>query len=255
VTLRYPARMRPTLSLALLVVACTPNTGGDTGTTTGTTGDTGSPADTGSSGAVDPTTTDPDTDIPHPSEVGTTTDAGSTTTSDASTSTTGDPDTTGATTGAEFCKGYQGPDGAPFLDLYDKDGNLLTAGSLLPLECGGQGLFMFGLYPKFGGFVTPANDNIEVDLVVDVEGFNNNPEGHFYSAHPVGYYVACDDQIGGIYGVIPIFPLDNLDDIYALDGKPAQIHVIMPTDDEPLAVDLDVVLSVVEGDNWDFCGG
>ena len=27
----------------------------------------------------------------------------------------------------------------------------------MPLECGGQGLFMFGLYGKFGGF-TPTSD-------------------------------------------------------------------------------------------------
>jgi hypothetical protein len=170
------------------------------------------------------------------------------------TSGTDTTDTTATTGDPLYCQGWDGPDGPPFLDLYDKNGDLLADGGVLPLECGAQGIFMFGLYPKFGGF-TPASENIDVDLVVDVEGFNNNPEGHFYSAHPVGYYISCDDVIGGVVGVLPIFTLDNLDNLEDLDGKPAQIHVVMPTGDEPIAVDLDVTLSVVKDDSWTFCGG
>ncbi|MBL9100498.1 MAG: hypothetical protein JNL82_06060 [Myxococcales bacterium] len=236
------------LTLTLLL-ACTTTSSGDSGAS-GADPTTTAPATSSTSDA--PVTTGETSDAP---TTGETTDAPTTSTSAATTGLADTGDSTGATTGEPaFCQGWQGPDGAPFLDLHDRDGNLLQAGSALPLECGGQGLFMFGLYPEFGGFVPPG-DILDVDLVVDVEGFNDNPEGHFYSAHPVGYYVACDDIIGGVYGVLPVFPFDNLDDLTALDGKPAQLHVVMPTGDEPIAVDLDVVLSVVEDDSWAFCGG
>lgn len=239
-----PAMPRSSPLTLTLLLACTPASSGDTG-------DSGGSGDSG----ADPSTAATTSTSGAPVTTGETADATTTSTSAA---TTGPADTGGstdATTGEPaFCQGWQGPDGAPFLDLHDRDGNLLQAGSALPLECGGQGLFMFGLYPEFGGFVPPG-DILDVDLVVDVEGFNDNPEGHFYSAHPVGYYVACDDIIGGVYGVLPVFPFDNLDDLTALDGKPAQLHVVMPTGDEPIAVDLDVVLSVVKDDSWAFCGG
>jgi len=239
------ARMRPTLALLVPLIACTPTTGDDTGGSTS--------ADTTSSATSNATsTTSPDpTDGPLP---GTTTDAPDLTTTSPSTTAADTTDTTATTGDPLYCQGWDGPDGPPFLDLYDKNGELLADGGVLPLECGAQGIFMFGLYPKFGGF-TPASENLDVDLVVDVEGFNNNPEGHFYSAHPVGYYISCDDVIGGVLGVLPIFTLDNLDNLADLDGKPAQLHVIMPTGDEPIAVDLDVTLSVVKDDSWTFCGG
>lgn len=247
---RYPARMRPALALLLALAACGPTTDSETAGTT-TAGDTTTGASTGSdpTAPTDPTTT---TVGPEPTAPVTTSE-GPFSTSDATTDTTAT--TSDATTGGPaFCWGWEGPDGPPFMDLHDRDGNLLTAGSPLPLECGGQGVFMFGLYPTFGGF-TPTGDIMDVDIVVDVDGFNNNPEGHFYSAHPVGYWVSCEDVLGGVLGVLPVFPFDNLDDLTALDGKPAQLHVTVPIGDEPLVVDLDVVLSVTPDDSWNFCGG
>lgn len=247
--------MRPTLALLLALAACGPATAGETAGTTTADGTT-TAASTGSDPTAppDPTTT---TVGPEPTApVTTTTSEGPFSTSDPTTITTSDAtDTTDTTTGdPAFCWGWEGPDGPPFMDLHDKDGNLLTTGSPLPLECGGQGVFMFGLYPTFGGF-TPTGDIMDVDIVVDVDGFNNNPEGHFYSAHPVGYWVSCQDVLGGVLGVLPVFPFDNLDDLTALDGKPAQLHITVPIGDEPLVVDLDVVLSVTPDDSWDFCGG
>jgi hypothetical protein len=238
--------MRPILAfLVPLLAACTPTTSDDTGTSTSAPDTTSTSTSTSTETAT--TAPDPTTGEPIP---GTTTDAPATT----STTSTTDLDTTATTGDLAFCNGWDGPDGPPFLDLYDKNGALLADGGVLPLECGAQGIFMFGLYPKFGGFTPPA-EILDVDLVVDVDGFNNNPEGHFYSAHPVGYYIACDDVIGGVVGVLPIFALDNLDDLDDLDGKPAQIHVIMPTGDEPIAVDINVTLSVVKDASWGFCGG
>lgn len=171
-----------------------------------------------------------------------------------------DPTTTSATTsdvttgGAEFCQGWETAAGEPYLVLHDNLGAELKSGGTLPLECGGQGIFMFGLYPTFGGF-TPASDNLDFKLVVDVEGFNSNPEGHFYSADPLGYYVSCDPILGGVLGVLPVFPLDNLADLTVLDGKPAHVQVSMTTGGAPVVVELDLTLAVVPDASWGFCGG
>lgn len=238
--------LRPSLIL-LPLLACTPTSGGDTGDT-GTHGTHGTTSATTTSGDA-PTTAAPVT-TGEPTSTSTT----ATTGPDDTTATTATTDLTGTTGDPAFCHGWEGADVPAFLDLHDKDGNLLVDGGTLPLECGGQGLFMFGLYPTFGGF-TPTGDILDFKLVVDVEGFNDNPEGHFYSADPVGYYVSCEDVVGGVIGVLPVFPFDNLEDLTALDGKPAEVHVTLPTGDEPIAVDLSVVLSVVKDDSWGFCGG
>jgi hypothetical protein len=131
----------------------------------------------------------------------------------------------------------------------------LADGATLPLECGGQGIFMFAMYAEFGGFM-PTSDIVDFAVEVDVEGFNSNPEGHFYSATPVGYWVGCEQVDGGPpTGFVPIFPLDNLDDLTVLDGKPADIHVVMHTDEGAVTLDFSVVLSVQKDDSWGFCGG
>ena len=162
--------------------------------------------------------------------------------------------TTGTTGEPAFCNGWQTAEGAPYLNFYTKDKVLLADGGTLPLECGGQGLFMFGLYGEFGGF-TPTSDIVDFAVIADVEGFNMNPEGHFYSADPVGYYVSCVQTDGGPTGFVPIFPFDNLEDLTALDGKPASIQVVMRTDEGDITVDYDVTLSVQTDDSWGFCGG
>lgn len=224
---------RPTLALASLLVLTACGGGGDT--TQGSSDTTAaSESATGTSTATDAT-------------------AGTTT---ATTNATTDAPTTAASTGSagEFCGGWQGAAGEPDLVLADKDGDPLTAGSTLPLECGGQGLFMFGLYPSFGGF-TPAADHLDFTLAVDVDGYNTNPDGHFFSADPSSYYVGCEPLDGGVSGVVPIFPLDSLTDLGVLDGLPAALHVVLHTPDGDLVRDLAVTLSVVEDNTWSFCGG
>lgn len=233
--------IRPLTASLLLasISACNGSSGGDTGTgvTEASTAET-----TGSSG--------PATTAPTASTTAPTTGTGETT-DEPTTSTTGDASTTGE---PAFCHGWQTAEGAPYLELYDNSEGLLVDGATLPIECGGQGLFMFGLYARFGGFVPPG-EIIDFAVTVDVEGFNDNPDGHFYSADPVGYYLGCEPVVGGVLGVIPVFPLDNLEDLTALDGKPAAVHVVMPTGDGEFVLDLDLVLSVKKDDSWGFCGG
>lgn len=236
--------LRPGFILGLsLLVAC--GGGGDTNT-----------GNTSSADTTDAATTDA-TDTAATSTAGETSSVTGSIGSTGDTPTTAAPttgDESGTTGGAAFCGGWQGGDGDLDLVLHDKDGNTLMDGSTLPLECGAQGIFMFGLYPTFGGF-TPESDLIDFALVVDVDGFNTNPEGHFYSADPIVYYLGCEPLDGGVSGVVPIFTLDNLADLTALDGLPAAIHVVLHSPGGDISRDLQVTLSVVKDDSWGFCGG
>ena len=160
--------------------------------------------------------------------------------------TTGEP-TTGAPTGTGssssggegYCDFNEGAQ-VPFLKLNSVKGPL-DEGATWPLECGGQGLWMFGIYPVVGGW-DPMSMNITFSVVVDVEGFNTNPAGHFFSG-PVGYYIGCEDLIGGVTGVVPVLPPDDLVDLAALDGLPATVHVEIDGGGTALVVDTTVILS------------
>ena len=129
--------------------------------------------------------------------------------------------------------------GQPFVD-----------GVTWPLECGGQGLWMFALYPKMGGW-DPGGTWVSFDITVDVEGFNNNPDGHFFSVQEAVYYIGCEVPDGGVVGVLPVFPPDDLADLSVLDGLPATAHVEIDAGGQTLTVDAQTVLSapkeLVEG--------
>ena len=236
-------RRLPPVLLASLLLACTADkdagtdgtgaasTGGaSTGTATDATDTTatatGSTTDGTGASTVAPTSTD----------TATGTDTGSS-------ATTGDPG---------FCYGWQGDAPDPYLELHGIDEATLVNGGDIQLQCGGQGLFMFGLYPQFGGFVPPG-DQITFDVVVDVEGHNTNPENHFYSVTDSGYYVGCEGIIGGVLGVVPVIPPDN-EDVLTLDGLPADFHVVMHTPKGDVVIDLKLNLVVKDDGTWQFCG-
>lgn len=159
--------------------------------------------------------------------------------------TTGEaPTTSGATTGApfgEYCQGFDAAAPARFLELFDFQGEPLGEGATFPLECGGQGAWMFGLYPKLGGW-DPQADVVTFTLTVDVDGFNSNPAGHFFSGE-VAYYIGCDPVIGGVIGVAPVLPPDDLADLAALDGLPASVRVEVDAGGEALVFDAGMTLS------------
>ena len=216
------------LSLALIQVAC----GDSTSTSLSEGTDTSTGAATG-----EPSTSDTSTG-----------DAGTT---DATTSPTTGATSEGTTGDLAYCYGWGGPDGEPHLELQN-NGVPVVEGGELTLECGGQGLFMFGLYPTFGGF-TPASDSLIFDVLVDVPGHNTAPGGHFYSSS-YSYYIGCEDLIGGTFGVVPILPPDS-DDPLTLDGLPATVKVILQTGDVPVTLDFAVTLAVDANDSsFEFCG-
>ncbi|WAS91673.1 hypothetical protein [Nannocystis punicea] len=212
------------LALLLAIPACTPEQGttSDAPSTT-TTSETSSPSTTTGD---DTTTSAATTDSP-------TTDSPTTTTTTTDTgSTTGEPG---------YCWGFDADAPAPFLELYDFQDNPLAEGITLPLECGGQGSWMFGLYPEFGGYL-PTSDSVSFDVTVDVEGYNINPAGHFFSGE-VWYYVGCDDVLGGVLGVVPIIPPDELPDPAVLDGLSAQVHVELDAGGQTVSFDATMPLS------------
>jgi hypothetical protein len=224
----------PPVLLASLLLACGDSEGG--------TASSSSEASTGSSSSAGSDT------------AATTGDPSAPTTGDESSTTVTSDDSTGAgTTGAPaWCNGWESADGEPYLSLNGLDAAPLVDGGQIKLECGGQGLFMFGLYPHFGGF-TPPGDQISFDVVVDVAGHNTNPEGHFYSATDSGYYVGCEPIIGGVLGVVPVIPPDN-EDLPTLDGLSADLHVVLHTPNGDVTVDLKLTLVAVDDGNWQFCG-
>jgi hypothetical protein len=211
------------------------DSGGDSGTeTTAATGTT-EPGTTGG------TTTGPET-TGEPTTTGTTGTAG----------TTGEPATgTGTTGGAqEYCNGFSAALPEPQLSFRTAASQPVADGVTWPLECGGQGLWMFGLYPSLGGW-DPGAEHVSFDLVVDVAGYNDNPDGHFYSATMMSYYIGCELLDGGVTGVLPVFPPDTLPDLSVLDGLPATLHVEIDAGGQTLTVDAETVLSapkeLVEG--------
>ena len=206
---------------------------GGGGTSTGTSGtgevteSSGGPGTSGSSGTSSSGTSsgEPTTGEPTTGEL-----------------TTGEPTGTSASsTGGEAYCGFDEGAMSPFLELTVLGGGALTDGATWPLECGGQGLWMFGLYPLVGGW-DPMATNITFTLSVDVEGYNINPEGHFFSGQD-GYYIGCEILDGGVTGVVPVLPPDGIADLSVLDGLPATVHVELDGGGTPLTVDAAVTLS------------
>jgi hypothetical protein len=214
------------------------DSGGDSGTETTATGTTGEPGTTGG------TTTDPGTTGEPTTTTGTTGATGSTTGESA----TG----TGTTGGAEYCQGFDADAPAPFVEFAALGGEKFADGVTWPLECGGQGLWMFALYPSMGGW-DPMDQIVFFDIAVDVEGHNDNPDGHFFSAEMTTYYIGCEIPDGGVVGMIPVFPPDTLADLNELNGLQATVHVVIDAGGQPLVFDSTATLAVSPADVMNGC--
>jgi hypothetical protein len=212
---------------------CNGGSGGDEGTgATGGAESTGEATSTGTGAETGPGTTGEPT-------TGTTVG----TSSGPSGGTTEATGTGGTTGGSEYCMGFDVDAPAPFLEVDVQGGDPWTDGVVWPLECGGQGLWMFALYPRFGGW-DPMQQYVLLDITVDVEGYNTNPDGHFFSAEMGSYYIGCEFPDGGIVGLIPVFPLDTVADLSVLDGLKATVHLEIDTGAAPLVFDGSATLQV-----------
>jgi hypothetical protein len=218
---------------ALLLPAC----GDDDGTAETSSG----PASSGPTSSGSPTSSGPITDGttvgPDPSTSGTSTNG-------TSTSGTGVDSTTGA---EALCNGWseRGP-AMPWLELYDVMGQPLAAGGTVALTCGGQGSWMFPIFPEMGGWEL-AEPSLVFSVEVVVEGFPG-PFGSFYSEPEYYYGLQCfqDTFDGGFaHDCIAVIPPDTIADLAALDGAAATVHIELAVDGgEPLVMDLaDMTLS------------
>lgn len=172
-----------------------------------------------------------------------------------SSGTTGEPTTgpTGGDTSSEavWCHGFD-----PALTGLTVDNGAhvkIVEGSPLPAECGGQGTLMIPIYPHFGGFM-PTEDDVSFDVVLDVDGFNLGPTGHFFEKLGHAHEVNCaeEETYGGYYSYsfIPIFPPDAIPDINVIDGKPGVLKVTLHGPDGDVPFTAAVVLSA----QIDECG-
>ncbi len=168
----------------------------------------------------------------------------------ATMSSTGASPTEASTGETMWCQGWESAVGEPTLELRNS-GILLTDGGTLALECGPQGLLMFGLYPNFTG-ISPVKNTIYFDVVLNVVGHDTNPDGHFYNTE-YSYYVGCDELEGGVLGVIPLFPPDGAE-VALLDGLPAELHITMRSGIDTVTLDLALKLEVDPGENFELCG-
>ncbi|WP_266216610.1 hypothetical protein [Paraliomyxa miuraensis] len=169
---------------------------------------------------------------------------------DSGTSTTAGPGTFGtSTTGElELCNGWNDALATPSLELQGAGGETLVSGGAFPIECGGQGSWMFPLYPQMGGWelASPLLTFALVEVVV--EGFPG-PFGSFYIEQNYLYSLDCggfDTLDGGFsHDCITVLPPDDIADLGTLDGAPATIHVELEVDGgDPIVIDLvDMTLS------------
>ncbi len=239
------------LTLALLAPACA----GDDTSTSATSAGTGSTATTAATAASSDATTGTSAETSAGTSTATTdaTTTGSTTGTSAATTGT----STSGTTGAEICHfggtGESGGSQSPWLEVYH-GGMPLQDGLVFGLSCGFQGFYMFELDPYFGGFDLD-DEFVSFAVTMDVEGYNLNPDGHFYSIADLTLYIGCDIFDGQSY-FLPILPPDGIPDLLVLDGLPATVSVALHPDGggDDVVVAAAVTLKVAPDDSWQICG-
>ncbi len=130
----------------------------------------------------------------------------------------------------------------------------LADGEALTLVRGQQGLLMFPLQLRGGGFTLPPDptdfthpDAPLLDISIDVEGFNELGFGGRFTqitGLPVSFVPVSEDTYEFVYA--PAITPDELYEPCVIDGRPATIRAALDVVDrpEPVRVELDVVLEV-----------
>jgi hypothetical protein len=155
-----------------------------------------------------------------------------------------------STTGDELYCGLEDLEGGPWFEL-GHAGVPLAEGSIVTLECGGQGSLMFFIETRIGGWM-PEEDSVFFSVTVVVDNFVG-PSGYFYQDTMFGEYIGCEEfDGGGPPQGITIIPPDGID-ITALDGRPAMIHVELLVDGNP-SFDATVELAVPDDAGIMKCG-
>ena len=172
--------------------------------------------------------------------------------SDASSSNGGTDTVADSTTGEELYCGLEDLAGGPWFEL-GHAGVPLAEGSVLTLECGGQGSLMFFLETRVGGWM-PDDDRVYYSVTVDVEG-HVGPSGHFFQDTMFGEYIGCEKYDGGTGPLegIAVIPPDDITDPTVLHGLSATIHVELLAEGSP-TFDATVELAVPDEPSIGECG-
>jgi hypothetical protein len=150
-----------------------------------------------------------------------------------------------STTGDELYCGLADLEGGPWFEI-GHAGAPLADGSVLTIECGGQGSLMFYLETQVGGWM-PLEDSVFYSVTVDVDG-HVGPSGHFFQDMNFGEYIGCEEFEGGAPPEgITVIPPDDLGDPTVLHGLTATIHVELLAGDNP-TFDATVELAVPADD-------
>jgi len=156
----------------------------------------------------------------------------------------------------DWCNGFN-PNGPMTLVIRNGDNEEIQPdGSVLPLECGGQGSLMFPIYPSFGGFEPPNGESVAFSVTLDVEGYNVGPGMHFFSTTNYSFEVDCSYDTysyGYSNSFLAMFPPDAIPDVTAVDGKPGVLHVTLHAPGGDIAFDANVVMRATE-DDFGYCG-
>lgn len=114
-------------------------------------------------------------------------------------------------------------------------------GDRLEMVLGGQGLLMFPMPMRAGGFTLPPDpkdythpDVPILDMHVDIEGFNIGFGGHFsrIANYPIPFEILDDGTYEFIY--VTIFIPDELANPCDIDELPAELHAELETADGDL---------------------
>ncbi len=131
------------------------------------------------------------------------------------------------------------------------DFRFVEDGDELEMVLGGQGLLMFPMPVRGGGFELPPDPSDYnhpkiplLDATVDIDGFNTGTGGHFiYLANyriPFTVRGDGDYQFNYVALIIP----DDVEDYTVLDGRPAHVHAELSPHglEDPLVFDRDVII-------------
>ncbi|NVB38887.1 hypothetical protein G6O69_13680 [Pseudenhygromyxa sp. WMMC2535] len=130
--------------------------------------------------------------------------------------------------------------------------NEIEEGESLEMVLGGQGLLMFPMPMRAGGFTLPDDpkdytdpDIPILDMYVDIEGFNIGFGGHFsrIANYPIIFDILDDGTYEFVY--VTIFVPDELTNPCDIDELPGFIHAELETaDGDLLTFERDVEIEV-----------
>jgi len=124
-------------------------------------------------------------------------------------------------------------------------------GDALEMELGGQGLLMFPMPVRGGGFGLPPDPSDythpkipQIKVFVDIDGFNTGVGGHFIYLNNYRIPFTVRDDGDYQFNYVALLVPDDVTDYTVLDGREAHIYAELEAHDldEPLVFERDVIV-------------